>query len=186
MSKIGSMTGMASLLVALGGWGGCNESAPDSDSKQQAMQEVLLKEGVAQTGMPAIRNFRERKLLKELYELRDQADLVTFTYLFAQHDGRLVFLCDSIGYGIPAATQYTSPQKLAEGWRNSGYALAAVAQADPNGLFSPASAEGTWVMCKDPSGTDVRPVYIEERIVVSPFRMTDDPDRKAERQQQSK
>lgn len=168
---IGSMTGMAALLVALGGAGECGGHTQDSDSKQQAQQERTLQEGLAQTGMPAIRNFREKKLMKELYELRDQANLVTYTYLFAQQSGQLVFLCDSIGYGIPAATQYTNPQKLAEGRSSSGYALTAIAQADPNGLFSPASAEGTWVMCKDPAGTDVKPVYVEERITVAPFRL---------------
>jgi hypothetical protein len=50
-----------------------------------------------------------------------------------------------------------------------GYAI--LPQADPNGLFAPSSAEGTWVMCKDPGGSDVRPVYIEPRIVVSPFKL---------------
>jgi hypothetical protein len=58
---------------------------------------------------------------------------------------------------------------------NKAYVLAwrvvALPQADPNGLFSPTSAEGTWVMCKDPKGGEVKPVYIEPRIVVSPFKM---------------
>lgn len=175
IKAIGSTLGLAAMLVALGGadGDGCSSHHPrDSDSSQQVQQERVLREGVAQTGLPAIKNFRERRLLKELYELRDQADLVTFTYLTAQQTGQLVFLCDSIGYGIPAATQYTNPQKLAEGWRGAeGYGITAIAQADPNGLFSPASAEGTWIMCKDPSGPDVKPVYIEDRIVVSPFQL---------------
>ena len=42
-------------------------------------------------------------------------------------------------------------------------------QAEPNGMFSPAAAEGTWVMLKNPNGTDVKPVYVESRIIVSPF-----------------
>ena len=175
VKAIGSTIGLLAMTIALGGAdsNGCNEHHPvDSDSRQQVQQESILREGVAQTGMPAIRNFRERKLVKELYEMRDQADLVTFTYLTAAQTGQLVFLCDSIGYGIPAATQYTNPQKLAEGWRGAeGYGITAIAQADPNGLFSPASAEGTWIMCKDPNGPDVKPIYIEERIVVSPFRL---------------
>jgi hypothetical protein len=44
-------------------------------------------------------------------------------------------------------------------------------QADPNGLFSPASAEGTWILMKDPNGKEVKPVYIEPRIIVSPFKL---------------
>ena len=34
----------------------------------------------------------------------------------------------------------------------------------------PTSAEGTWVMLKSPDG-DVKPVYVEPRVVVSPFKL---------------
>ena len=81
--------------------------------------------------------------------------------------GKLVFVGESIGYGIPAATQYTNPQKHVYG-STGNYTLP---QADPNGLFSPASAEGTWVLMKDPNGDKVVPVYIEPRIIVSPFKL---------------
>lgn len=156
---------------------GCKveDQAPGSSDKvQQAQQERILQEGSAQTGIPAIKNFREKKLLKDILELRDQDGLVTYTYIIAEMTGKLVFLGESIGYGIPAATQYTNPQKVAE--RSGGYQgnpdnFAILPQADPNGLFSPSSAEGTWVMLKDPSGGKVRPVYVECRVIVSPFKM---------------
>ena len=158
------------LLIALS-VGACVNDRVDSDSKQQAQQEVILSEATSQTGMPAIHNFRERKMLKQIMELRDQDGLVTYTYLWAQAQGKLVFFCDSIGYGFPAATQYTSPQKMVDGHGGGYHQSIVVPQADPNGLFAPASAEGTWVVCKDPNGPDARPVYVEERITVSPFRM---------------
>lgn len=50
-------------------------------------------------------------------------------------------------------------------------AYAVLPQADPNGLFSPASAEGTWILLKDPHGSDVKPVYVEPRVIVSPFKL---------------
>jgi hypothetical protein len=146
---------------------GC-DNAPTSDDTQRDQQEKLLKEGTAQSGMPNIVNFRERKLLKDILELRDQDGLVTYTYLYNEMTGKKVFFCDSIGYGIPYATQYTNPQK-AEWHTEHGYVV--TPQADPNGLFSPAAAEGTWVMCKDPNGKAVRPVYIEPRVIVSPFKL---------------
>ncbi|MBI3634525.1 MAG: hypothetical protein HY228_02810 [Candidatus Yonathbacteria bacterium] len=118
--------------------------------------------------MPAIKNFRERKILKEILELRDQEGLVTYTYLWNEYNGQKVFLCNSIGYGIPYATQYSNPQKDTF-YTSSSSAHIALPQADPNGLFSPASAEGTWVFCKNPNGKDVRPIYVEPRIIVSPF-----------------
>ena len=148
--------------------GNCGR-APSSDQLQQAQQERMLKEGTAQTGMPAIKNFRERRLLKDILELRDQDGLVTYTYVWNEMNGRLVFFCNSFGYGIPYATQYTNPMRPAGYRETEEHGNIALPQADPNGLFSPAAAEGTWVMCKNPNGKDVRPVYIEPRIVVSPF-----------------
>jgi hypothetical protein len=145
----------------------CEPTPPSSDDVQRQQQEKILAEGTAQTGMPAIKNFRERKLLKDILELRDQDGLVTYTYVYNEMTGKLVFFCSSIGYGIPYATQYTNPSKIADQGQNYGYAI--LPQADPNGLFSPASAEGTWVLCKNPGGPDTRPVYIEPRVVVSPF-----------------
>lgn len=142
---------------------------PSSDEKQQKQQEQMLQEATSQTGMPAIKNFRERKLLKDILELRDQDGWVTYTYVWNEMQGKAVFFCNSIGYGIPYATQYTNPSKpLYENYHDS----AIIPQADPNGLFSPSAAEGTWVMCKDPNGKSVQPVYVEPRIVVSPFKLT--------------
>ena len=137
-----------------------------SDRKQQLAQEEILSEGTAQVGMPAIKNFRERKLLKDIIELRDKTGLVTYTYVWNEMQGKKVFFCESIGYGIPYATQFTNPEKITIGGH-------VIPQADPNGLFSPGSAEGTWVMCKDPNGQDVKPVYVEPRIIVSPFKLND-------------
>jgi len=150
---------------------GCEAS---SDSIQQYQQERLLAEGTAQTGMPAIKNFRERKILKDILELRDQEGLVTYTYLEnmtptvvvgkTSIGGKLTFLGETIGYGISAATQYTNPQKDVR----VEYSMP---QADPNGLFSPSSAEGTWVLMKDPNGDKTLPIYCEPRIVVMPFKL---------------
>lgn len=144
---------------------GCHEKS--SNQKQTEQQELILMQGTAAIGMPAIKNFRERRLLKDIIEMRDQDGLVTYTYVFSETTGKLSFLCNSIGYGIPAATQFTSPQKF----EGIGGHYTAMPQADPNGLFSPASAEGTWVMCTDPKGDKTRPVYVEPRIITSPFKL---------------
>lgn len=142
---------------------GCDETS--SDRKQRNAQERILKEATAQTGMPAIKNFRERKLMKQIIEMRDQEGLVTYTYTFPEVTGIPVFLCNSVGYGLPAAMQYTNPEKYT-------FEGGTMPQADPNGLFSPESAEGTWVLCSDPSGNGkTEPVYVEPRIIVSPFKL---------------
>ncbi len=149
-----------------------------SDDIQQKQQEKILQEGTSQVGMPAIKNFRERKLYKDILELRDQEGLITYTYIVAEMTGKLVFIGESVGYGIPYSAQFSNPQKLvvSPGAKSDepGHATwMTIPQADPNGLFSPGSADGTWILLKNPNGKEVRPVYIEPRCIVSPFPLTE-------------
>lgn len=155
------------ILLLVGGIFGCDRT-PSSDDIQSAQQEKLLQEGTSAVGMPAVVNHRRRKQAKDIIELLDQEGLVTYTYVMPEVSGKLVFFCTSVGYPLPYATQFTNPEKIAYG--NGQYGLI-LPQADPDGLFSPSSAEGTWVMCKDPRGDKVSPVYVEPRIVVSQFKM---------------
>lgn len=150
---------------------------PSSTDIQRDRQEKMVHEGVAQVGIPAIKNFRELKLAKDLIEMRDQTGLVTYTYLWSDFGGKIVFLCDSIGYPLPYATQFTAPETMQtynlpkQGGSERYYGATRLPQAEPNGLFSPSSAEASWVMCKDPNGKDVRPIYTEPRIIVSQFKL---------------
>ena len=59
---------LASLAVLGISLVGC-EYTPSSDEIQRSQQERILKESTIQTGMPAIKNFRERKLLKQIIEM---------------------------------------------------------------------------------------------------------------------
>ena len=160
---------MTALLFVLG----CDKRPTTSDERQQDQQERTLQEATSQVGMPAIKNFRERKLYKDILEMRDQDGLVTYTYLYNEMQGKLVFLGESIGFGLPYSTQFTNPQKVERhSTAGNGWIYPTLPQADPNGLFSPASAEGTWVLLKNPNGKEVRPVYVEPRVIVSPFPLT--------------
>lgn len=163
MKRILMTLGCIGLLVLFAGSDA--NCVSDSDDIQRQQQEKILQEGTSAVGMPAIKNFREKRILKQILELRDQQNLVTYTYLVAEQTGKLVFFAQTIGYGIPYATQFTNPEK----YEYNGTTLP---QADPNGLFSPSAAEGTWVLVNNPKKSgDVRPVYVEPRIVVSPFRL---------------
>ena len=104
---------------------GCHTNT--SDDVQQAQQEKILAEGTSMVSMPAIHNFREKKLLKDILELRDQDGLVTYTYVFNELNGKLIFLGQTVGYGIPYATQFTNPAKYV--YTGSGPIV--LPQADP-------------------------------------------------------
>ena len=54
------------------------------------------------------------------------------------------------------------------------YSSLALPQADPNGLFMPSGLSATWVMLVNPRTNKPQPVYIENEIIVSPFRLNID------------
>lgn len=154
---------------------GCYEETNKSDSIIAKQQEKAMSEMVRQTGIPAIHNFQEKKMMKMLYELRDREDLICYVYLMNQMDGTVgQFLGKSIGYGLPASTQYSNPQKVSRqrignpGGTGTIY-TGTMPQAEPNGLFMPEGLSATWLMMIDPKTNEPRPVYVEPLIIVSPF-----------------
>lgn len=165
-----TVTGLAFaglLVFCCGDTASCN-IPQTSDTAQNNQQEQLDSQAVQQVGMPNIIHFREKRILKRIYEDRDK-ELATTTYI-VDLNGKLHKFCDSVGYPIPYATEYTSPQRPAKSWETYEQGNLALPQADPNGLFSPADAEGSWVMCQNPKDpTDVAPVYAEPRLIGSPF-----------------
>lgn len=149
----------------------CDEPVKQTtDQKVAAAQAQSLAQAAEKVGMPAIVNFQEMRMAKDIYELRDKA-IATHAYIQTQQ-GCLLYLGPAVGYGLPYATQYSSPTKLEYfQYSNGGYFSELMPQAEPNGLFMPAAAEGTWIMLKDPKSDDVKPVYVEPRAIVSPFRL---------------
>lgn len=133
-----------------------------TDKAQRQETERMVSEAHREVGMPGISNFTERKFARQILELRD-TNLSTYTYTVDMH-GKLHFVCNSIGYGLPYSVQYTNPQRR-DGRYESSLALP---QPDPNGLFMPDGLAATWILCDDGKG-GVRPVYSEPELLVSPF-----------------
>ena len=169
------VTGVIALMLT-----GCYEqkvSAPTSDNITQNQQEKTMREANAQAGLPAMKNFQEKKMMKMLYELRDKEDLVCYAYLVSEVNGEVgQFLGKCIGYGLPASTQYSNPEKIViKEWDDYGQGVGGVygtlPQAEPNGLFMPEGLSATWLMMIDPETNEPRPVYVEPLIIVSPFKL---------------
>lgn len=118
-------------------------------------------------GLPAIVNFTEKRDYKTIYELSDKSNYATYTYLVGMHN-ELKLICHSVGYGIPGSSQYTNPSQARDFGGSSRYAFEVIPQSNPNGLYSSPSANGTWIMCLDPSGKVV-PVRSESNVITSPF-----------------
>jgi hypothetical protein len=152
------------LLVA------CGPYPQSSDQKAARQQEQISMAAVNAVGMPAITKFAEKRMMKDILEMRDQ-EVSTYTYT-QDMNGHLHLLCHSVGFGLPYSTQYTNPQ-VDTYYGTSSSIHMSMPQADPNGLFSPVSAEGTWVLCLNPETKRVQPLYIEPRVIVSPFALNE-------------
>ena len=145
------------------------EPNPTSDEIQNQRQERTLKEAVSEVGMPAIVNFQEKKLMKLVYEKRDDNKLLNYAYAFSEVTGKFTFMGKCIGFPIPYSTQYTSPQKVDHNYTEGRVILP---NADPNGLFSPASADGTWILLVNPKTGEPTPMYMEPKVTVVPFPLS--------------
>lgn len=152
------------LLVIVSFVTACSDES--SDGKMAKAQEAIAEQANNEVGLPIIKHFAEKKTLKEILEMRDREE-PTYTYFISEYDGKLHLLCHSIGFAISAATQYTNPQKISY----SQHGVGVTPQADPNGLFSPSSTEGSYVRCLDKESGKVKVVYSEPRLIVSPFAM---------------
>jgi hypothetical protein len=140
----------------------CDEH-PNSRQIEAAKQEEMSLRAVQSVGMPSVNNYAEKRMMKDIIEKRDQMQ-PTYTYI-VDMGGKFHKVCDSLGYGLPYATQYTNPQMRVA----SQNGTVTLPQADPNGLYSPASADGTWVMCINPKTKKAEPQYIEPRIVTMTY-----------------
>lgn len=158
--------GLCVLLLVFGL--GCIDEDPASRAERLATQKITT-EMSRSVGMPGISNFTEKRLLKELYELRDQADLSTYSYT-QDMNGHLHFICNSIGYGLPASTQYSNPQAWVHG--PVGGSMEKMPQAEPNGLFVPEGLHATFVLCSKGDTGKVDPMYVEQDVIVSLFPLT--------------
>ena len=132
----------------------------EANKKERAATQNLTAAAATEVGMPAIKNFYEKRLLKEIYERRDQANLTTFAYVQGL-DGRLTCLGQAIGYGVPYSTQYSNPIDYYHDRP----------QSEPNALFTPEGMSATWLQLVGPNG-DIHVVYVEPTIVVSPFKLS--------------
>jgi hypothetical protein len=158
---------LVGVVLLNGAWDdSCSDtSSPSSDQQQKQAQEQISQQSNAQVGMPGVTNFTEKKIVRELYELRDK-NVATFSYI-PDLNGKLWHLCDSIGYGLPYGVQFSNPEKVTHDYVNS---YGTLPQSEPNGLFMPPTADGTWVICAGDKGAPT-PVYVEPRVIVSPFKL---------------
>ena len=167
---------MASMLV------GCGQRETAS-SKENNYTQDLMEQSSNIVGYPDVTNFFEKAQLKEIYELRDDPNLICYWYTKNDMTGKWIYQGECIGYGIPYTTQFTQPDTIQRAalpvldingndkGRNE-YFTEVLPQADPNGLYSSASpsTSATWILTTDKEG-NITPTYVESEITVSQSKL---------------
>ncbi len=171
---------MRNLLIALStifalfftpataGW--FDTPKPTADGATAKQLESLQAQANRVVGMPNIVNFFERSMIKMLYELRDNPEFMTQTYIVTMN-GKLVKICDSVGFGINASIQMANPQKLVSADLGQYTGEVPIPQMEPNGLYMPEGLATTYVMCVDAATDSLKPIYLEPDIIVSPISL---------------
>lgn len=154
--------GTAGIVVGLTGMvlmiGGC--SVDQNRVKEKAYQETQMVQATAEIGMPEITEFYEKKMAKEILEMRDDSSLICYAYSKSDMTGKYVYLGKCMGFGLPYSTQYTNPEQKVDMME------LVLPQADPNGLYSPDGVSATWLMMIDETTGERSISYNENDVIV--------------------
>ena len=134
---------------------------------------------------PNLTDFRPADMFARTLEEQDKG-VRAFAYFWSDFQGKFVYVCEAAAFPYPGGTQFTSPTKQAlavfDGVRSDiGYYtnIGVVDQADPNGLYTPATAAATIAPCwaqnddVNNTGNGFEATYWEESINVVPNKIPD-------------
>lgn len=154
--KILAMVLCAVLMV--GALAGCDYSRTKTEETQYT--EELKNQIADMYGFPNVSNFFEYSQLKEIYELRDNPNLICYWYTKNDMSGKWVYQGTCVGYGIPYGASITNPEQYE-------YNGATLPLAEPNGIYTNGlSTSATWILTTDSSGK-ITPTYVESEITIS-------------------
>ena len=143
---------------------GCGETEENQYTKE------LMNQAYDAVGFPDVSNYFERAQLKEIYELRDDPNLICYWYTKNDMSGKWIYQGKCIGYGIPYTTSMTASESLQRIETTMGAEWEVVPLAEPNGLYASPSTSATWILSVNEDG-DITPIYVESEITVSQTKM---------------
>lgn len=156
-SKILLIVAIATVMVI--GLTGCTSESARKDKEYSEQMKAQIADAI---GYPDLANFFEYSQLKEIYELRDDPNLICYWYTKNEYSGKWVYEGKCVGYGIPYSASITSPDQV---YYNSSGTV--VSQAEPNGIYTNGlTTSATWILAADSDG-NITPEYVESEIRVS-------------------
>lgn len=173
MKKLTLLAAIGPLCLANGG--SCSGDTDPAAARQAQATRTAMNAADREVGMPRIKNFAQRKLLKNAYEDMDQTTLV---YVYTQAlDGKFVCLGQAVGYGVSLGTQFTAgqyPQRVNVPWADGSAShsgeIYLIDQPEPNGLYQPTSGAATIVNLIDADGI-AHTALVEPNVVTTPAKL---------------
>ena len=152
---------MVSMLV------GCSDVSSTSSAEKEYTAEIK-KQIFDMYGMPNISNGYEYAQLKEIYELRDDPNLICYWYTKNDMTGKFVYQGKCVGYGIPYSASLTAPE-VPDYYSYEDNAV--LMQAEPNGIYTNGvTSSATWILTVNEEG-NIKPTYVENEITVTQVKM---------------
>lgn len=109
---------------------------------------------------PNITNYYEYDQLKQIYEARDNPQLIMNAYLQAM-DGSLRCLGKVKGFGVPYGTEWSQP--------NAGGSGGSI--PEPNGLYPSQSTNADWIQLIDPRTGKTYITFVEPNLIITPLTL---------------
>ncbi len=131
--------------VALAFMGSSCSTASDSQKAETAQQEQISSQMIKNQPLPQFNYSQMRKNLIEIETAQAQG-VQTTSFFFNQGVQDPIFVCPSIGVPIPNTASLSNPLAVERHGGSDG------GQMDPNGVYSPTSATGTFVICVGANG----------------------------------
>lgn len=178
MKKIIAVVLVSIILVC--SLAGCQRET--TSSRENEYTQALMEQAAYAVGYPDITNFFERAQLKEIYEMRDDPELICYWYTKNDMSGKWVYQGTCVGYGIPYGTSITQTETMqraalpaisstGQDKNYNTYFTEILPQAEPNGLYTNGlSTSATWILTTDESGNIV-PTYVESEITVTRIKV---------------
>ena len=133
---------------------GCTHGAsvPSGQAQENLQQQQDTQSLVNDQPIPHFTYSQIRQTLIDAETISSDGTQTT-SFFFQMGDPDPVFTCPSLGMPVANTAQLSNPQQtVTAGDGAGGYNITTIGQQDPDGIYSPASSTGTYVICVNSSG----------------------------------
>jgi hypothetical protein len=105
---------------------------------------------------PNITNYYEYLQLKQIYEARDNPQLVLNAYLYSEQTGQLTCMGKVKGFGVPYGTEWSPPASGTQG-----------SVPEPNALYPSQDTSADWIQLIDPKTGKTSIAFVEPNLIIT-------------------